>query len=246
MTIARLHMIVIAAALVPQAILAAEPVTSSRVKVFAVGEVETPPDIATIGFSIRGEGKTSDAAASALVARKDAIEAGITQFADTKVEIKTNTLSIDEARGKDCDSDNYDSSTRLSAGPCAVLGYVATVEATVRLAPVQRAGTLVSIIGRLGGTSVHLSDFALRDSRDANRRALAAAMANGREQADAIAASSKSTLGRLVSVEDMRAGRDGGVEDIVVSANRAPAALPPPRSLSRSRRARSALRPILS
>jgi len=126
--------------------LAVEP-APSRIVVEGFGSVETPPDIASISYSVRGEGASSDAATAAMVAAQDKIEAAITGFV-TSAEIKSGKVKIDAVRGKDC---NDDDNPRLSAGVCAITGYVAQMPITLRTAALKDAGTIVGLIGREGG-----------------------------------------------------------------------------------------------
>uniref|UniRef100_UPI0013D825BE SIMPL domain-containing protein n=5 Tax=Pseudomonadota TaxID=1224 RepID=UPI0013D825BE len=87
-----------------------------------------------------------------------------------------------------------------------VLGYVAMMEASVDVSPVALAGTLSGLASRAGASEVRLSRFRTADPRAAQQRAMAAAVANGQEQAQAIAAASGAKLGRLVRVSDQNGG----------------------------------------
>lgn len=201
--------------------------TSSVIRVLGHGTARVPPDVATVRYTLRGEGGTSDEAARALVSLKAATEAVLAGRAD----VRTGKLSIAEARDKACDGegdDSYDLKTRLSAGPCAVIGYVATLGVTARITPVADAGTLLGLIGRAGGVDPRIEDYQLKDRGPARRAATSEAIADAREQAQTIAASSSARLGALRRVEDPRAVREAG-EDVVVTGSRIrPTAIAPP------------------
>lgn len=65
------------------------------------GKVETPPDLATLELSIRGEGKTPDAATTALAAKQRAVFGGLRSL-DPKLDIRTGTIALREVKGGDC------------------------------------------------------------------------------------------------------------------------------------------------
>ena len=193
----------------------AQSVEPPRISVVGTGTVKTAPDVAVINYSVRGEGQTSDAAVGALVARRNRIEAGLATFG-AKVEVRTGRMAITEVRGKDCPQYGP---ARLSVGECTVLGFVAELPTTLRTADVSRAGTMVGLIGRLEGTSPSLSDFSLADPKLAQRRAIAGALADAREKADAIAGGTSRHLGRLLAASYGNMNADSA-NDIVVTARR--------------------------
>ena len=125
-------------------------------------------------------------------------------------------MAITEVRGKDCPQCGP---ARLSVGECTVLGFVAELPTTLRTADVSRAGTMIGLIGRLEGTSPSLSDFSLADPKLAQRRAIAAALADAREKADAIAGGTSRRLGRLLAASYGNMNADN-TNDIVVTARR--------------------------
>ncbi|WP_137863879.1 MULTISPECIES: SIMPL domain-containing protein [unclassified Sphingomonas] len=179
----------------------------ATIQVLGVGTVEEAPTIAHISFKLRGEGKGSDDALRALVARKEAVARDMGALAEAKFRLETGDVGINEVRGRDCRGASEDEDTpRLSTGACAVLGYVAMMEASVDVSPVALAGTLSGLASRAGASEVRLSRFRTADPRAAQQRAMAAAVANGQEQAQAIAAASGAKLGRLVRVSDQNGG----------------------------------------
>lgn len=172
------------------------------IQVTATGTVETPPETTTITYHVRGEGAKPDDASRALVARKAAIEKALVGLVGAKIEIHTGDLDIAEVRGKECRlGDRYDA-PRLSTGACAIQGYVADMEVTVTAMPAEKAGTLTGLAAREGGSDVKLESFGILDAREAQKRAMAAAVANGTATAEAIAAASGVKLGRLLRATD--------------------------------------------
>lgn len=204
-----------------------EPSRLARIVVVGHGSVRTDPDLATLSFNIRGEGATSDAAAAALVRKRKAIADGLSGLLGSTVVVMTGALSILEARDKACDGDDGGSAVRLSAGPCAVRGYVAQVSASLRLSPVTDAGTALGLAARLGASDARLNDYGLRDPANARQRAEAAAIDEARTRARAIAASAGVRLGKLISVEDPQSRSNADDEIVVTAGRRSPAVMPP-------------------
>lgn len=209
---------------------AASELAPARIVVLGTGKVEVPPDVATMNYSVRGEGVTAEAAAKVLVARQRAIESGLAALVEsgpTRLSINSSNLNIEEVRGKDCQNDVEDEKPVLSTGSCAVLGYVATLKSWARLTPVKGAGTLVARAAQLGATNPSLANFGIANTAEAKHRAIAAALANAHDVAAAIASSSGGHLGRLVSVDDQEARNLLGVDEVVVTAQRRQFVAPP-------------------
>ena len=183
--------------------------------VIGLGSVETPPDMATLGFNVRGEGATADEATAALVARQKAVLQGLRSL-DRKLEVHTGTVAITETRSGNCNTYS-DRDEKLSTGPCAITGRIARIETTVVMSSVKDAGTAVGLAGRLGASNVVIQSFGLRDDTDATRRAIADAAAQARARAQAIAEASGAKLGPVISVSDTygRDDRFSGVVDAI-------------------------------
>ncbi|QNA83610.1 SIMPL domain-containing protein [Sphingomonas sp. So64.6b] len=229
---------------------------AASIIVSAVGKVETPPDVATLRLSLHGEGKTPDAAVSALAEKQKAVFSGLRSL-DPKMDVRTGSIAIREVRSGDCGNGMFfdttdpemiadqleaaadqleaeanavasQGNTAPTKGPCKVIGRIAQIEATVLLASVKDAGTAVGLAGRLGANQATVETFALRDEASASRRAVADAMRRAQAQAEAIASASGANLGPIISVEDS-AGRDSmTMSDIGSSDGYAAQALAPP------------------
>lgn len=219
-----------AAMLAASAAAAEEPANHpSTIVVLGVGEVETPPDIATLAFSVRGEGATSDAATQALVDKQRAILAGLRDLTHGAIEVRTGNVEINAARAGECPIGRYGGNSNLSTGACAIIGYVATLETTVRMKDITRIGTATALAGQRGAATASISGFDLVADGEARRAATAAALADARRQAETIAAGAHETLGKLISVRDQQTF-GAPPSDIVVTGARvdAPPAPPPP------------------
>lgn len=208
---------------------------SPQIAVDGTGIVKTEPDVATISFSIRGEGQTSDLAASNLVARSSSIERAL-RSVDPAIDLHDSDLRIVAARGAACkdgsDDDNGNRVAQMSIGPCAVVGYRASKDATVKTSKISDAGTMVGVASRQGTLNASIEDFALRNPHPAEREALSQAFADALAKAQTLAAAGHFRVGRILS-----ASTDGARgNDIVVTAGRrevpAMAMAPPPVPIS--------------
>lgn len=177
------------------------PPPTPQILVSASGTAKTLPDMVTVGFTLRGEGATSDEAAAKLRDGAKAVRAGVTGLLHDAAEYHAASLSIAEVRPKECDANSY-GQQRLSTGPCAIIGYIATLPVTIDTPRVRDGGTLVTLVGRLGGLNAGLRSFWLKDDTDARKRATQAALANAQTQARLIAEGSGGKLGRLSRVQE--------------------------------------------
>ena len=195
----------------------------ARIEVSGYGEVKYMPDIATIGYTIRGEGPTSDDAVRAMTTAAARVQAAI-RVVDVAAEPKTNEVRIAEVRSTDCKEQTY-GPPQLSAGACAISGYVATQSVTLRTQAVKDSGTLVGLVGRAGGLNPRLESFTVRDSHPQQQQAIAAALADAASKAAVIAAASHLQLGPILNVTS---GPRNDAQQIVLGGMRVAAPAPPP------------------
>lgn len=177
------------------------PPAAPEILVSVSGAARTPPDRATITYGVRGEGTTSDEATRALADRIKAIRGGTTTLAGAQAERRSAQVAVREVRPRTCDRTDY-GQERLSSGDCAIIGYVASANEQIDTASVKDAGTLVGLIGRLGGSDVQLQRFWLANDTAARQEATRAALAKARTQAELIASGSGARLGALQRVQD--------------------------------------------
>lgn len=201
--------------------------TQSRILVEGNGSVLTPPDLASIAYTVRGEGHSSDDAVAALVATHKAIEAAMLVAAPAS-ELRDGKLQVHVVRGSDCKAGD-DDVPRLSIGPCAISGYIAELPETLVMSAVKDAGTVAGLIGRLKGESARVTGYALSHPAVASRSALTKAIANARATAETMAQAGSVKLGRIYSISN--SFENSGADEIVVTSQRqvrAPAEIMPP------------------
>jgi uncharacterized protein YggE len=187
-----------------------------KIVVDGYGEVKTVPDVATISYTIRGEGTTSDDAVRAMVVSGQRIESDLRHI-DPAIEPKTSEVRIDPAKNHACDGENDDADSQLSKGACAVVGYIANQRVTVRTTAVKDSGTMVGLAARGGGYEARLTDFDLSDPRPAMAQAISLALSDAQTKASALAAGSHVSLGPIVTISTVGT-RDA--QDIVITGSR--------------------------
>ncbi len=215
---------VVVACALPQSVLAQD---QAHIFVSASATVKTPPDRAVITYDLRGEGATSDEALEKLNAVADTTERATSGFLGKPVTLETGTLSIRPVRGDKCEMTNY-GPAHLSQGDCAILGYAAEVDVTLRTDRVEDAGTLAGLIGRAGGLEPQIARFELADESGPHTQAMRRALASAREQASQIAMGSGVKLGPVQRIQD---GAFQDIEKDLAMHDGPPAALnmaPPP------------------
>lgn len=207
----------------PQAGMKLVPVPP-RIEVSGYGEVKYMPDVATITYTIRGEGQTSDDAVRAMTGSAARIEAALSAV-DRAAEPHTSEVKVAPVRSSDCKEEEY-RPPQLSTGACAIAGYVATQSMTLQTLAVKDAGTMVGLIGRAGGLDPTIESFTVRDSDPQQKQAITAALADAASKAAAIAAASHVQLGPILNVTS--GPRTDAQQLIVTGTRKLPVNAPPP------------------
>jgi uncharacterized protein YggE len=187
----------------------------ARIVVTGYGEVKYMPDVATIIYTVRGEGPTSDDAVRAMTASGARIDTAVHAI-DAAAEPHTSEVRITPVRGAECKEEEY-RPQQLSTGACAIAGYIATQSVTLRTMAVKDSGTVVGLVGRAGGMSPRIENFGVRDSRPQQEQAITAALADAASKAAAMAAATHVHLGPILNVTSERRN---DAQQIVVSGSR--------------------------
>jgi uncharacterized protein len=207
---------------------AQEAVPPHVIQVMGVGKVSTMPDIAVIDYWAKGEGKTPDDASTALVEKQKAIIGGVSALLHGGTQVTNSNLVIIAVRGPECQNGNsYNQQPRFDDGPCAVIGYLATIQGTIRTSRIDKAGTAVGLASRLGARDARLQSFDLGDRQAAYASAMESAIADAKRQAETIAKAAGAKLGPILMLRDQnfRPSNDVIVQGI---STLAPPPPPPP------------------
>jgi len=176
----------------------ANAIGGQTVNVTGHGKVSVPPDAANIRYWLRGEGKTPDEAARAMVDTQKSVEKGVKGFLGANADIANSDLVVIEVRDPNCKSER--NQPTLSEGECAIIGYLATAQADVTTPDITRAGTAVGLASRLGARDARLLSFELRDVAAARSEAMTRAVADARAQAQVLSAAAGGHLGRVLNI----------------------------------------------
>ena len=200
------------------------------IQVVGNGRVSTMPDMAVLHYWITREGKVPDDASKAIAAKVAAVNNGLRGLLQGGVEITNSDLVIIAVRGSGCENGSgYNATPRFDQGTCSIVGYLATLEGTIRMSDVSKAGTAAGVAARLGARDARLQAYELKDRRAAYQMAMQAAIADAKSQAVLIARAADRKLGALLTVRDQnyRVAEDVGTIPVMV-----PAAPPPPPPLA--------------
>jgi len=162
---------------------AGDPAASNTIVVDGVGSIRVVPDEAGLSFGVESRGATAKAALTANGnAMRDVIAA------------------LREARAGDITT-QYVSVWPVSEEGSTISGYSAsnTVSATIGIA---RAGDLVDAATAAGANDVSGPELSRSDADRVFRQALAAAVANARSRADALAKAAGRSLGAITRISE--------------------------------------------
>jgi uncharacterized protein YggE len=213
-----------AAALLAVPAAAQTPPPPHRIDVTGHGRVSVPPDTANLHYWLRGEGKTPDEAARAMVDAQARVESGLKDFLGPDAVVTNSNLIVMEARDPACKTQYGQAG--LSQGDCAIIGYIASSETDVRTSLIDKAATAVGLASRLGARDSRLQSYELRDSDRARHDAMTRAVADAHSQAEILASAAGGHLGPVAAIQYGAYG----FSPIVMTGSRlaVPPAPPPP------------------
>lgn len=184
--------------------------------------VERMPDRFAIFATFRT--RNSDKAAglaelSAQAARVRDRAPGLEGLKDLRLEASSVKLAAIQ------DSDCVNKQGYGDDSGCPVTGRVGSLSFRVEGSPAAKAGQMLSLLSELGAEEVEIQSYSLGDPKKAEADVLAAAVADAREKAEAIAASSGARLGSLIKVQygaGFEGDRFGGPAPAVLLESPAP------------------------
>lgn len=157
--------------------------TTSTISVVGEGRIETAPDRFVLTAEVQGAGADQTEALRNLVESQTAVTDAVTHLRGlTGANFTTGLPSVVAVYPPDCE-------LRRSNGSkdCPATGYLANLTLTLKASPADQAGNAVSLAAESGARSAQIAGYETTDLTDVERRALAAAFADARRQADEIA-----------------------------------------------------------
>jgi uncharacterized protein YggE len=170
----------------PEASRSASETTSGGITVTGTGEVETVPNEAEFSIGVRTTGETAREALTANSAQMRRLIDALKAAGVADSDIKTQDVS---------DSPDYEPSNKDGA-------YTARNSASVRIRDLGRASAVLDAASQAGANEVY-GPMLSRSNREAlENRALADAVANARERAEALAEAAGVSLGEVTAITD--------------------------------------------
>lgn len=172
--------------------------------------VSAQPDIAEIDIGVVSQGPTSQAASDDNVARTKKVSSQLEQFVPPG-DLKSINISVNP---------NY--SYPKDGGSGVIKGYTASNTLRVTVRQISRLRKIIETATQAGASSINRLSFDLQDENAARARALSKAAGQAQSGAEALAASLKLTIGRLVRVEEVQPVVISPAREVEVSALKEP------------------------
>jgi uncharacterized protein YggE len=188
------------------------PSPTQAITVTGTGLVTTTPDRADFSFGVQTERASADAATAATAARMQRVINALRASGIANRDIQTQQVSI---------SPRYDNT--------GIVGYSASNVVSAKIRDIDTAGAVIDAATGAGATSVYGPAFFRSDQQTLIRTALRAAVADARAKAQAIAAGSGATVGRVLSVVEHGAipPASGGTTGTTTTGSTGVATVPP-------------------
>jgi uncharacterized protein YggE len=152
------------------------------ITVQGTASVASVPDRAELSFGVESQGQTAKSALAANAAEMRRVIAAVKAAAGTGV--KTQSVAL---------SPRYDEQNQVQ-------GFVATNSVAATIKEIAKAGALIDAAVDAGANQVYGPSLARADQGELYREALKAAVADARASAQALAAASNLSLGRITAI----------------------------------------------
>jgi uncharacterized protein YggE len=159
------------------------PAPTQVISVTGTGVVTTTPDRADFSFGVQTQRDSARAAAAANADQMQRVINALRASGIAGRDIQTQQVSI---------SARYDNT--------GLVGYTASNSVTAKIRAIDTAGAVIDAATAAGASNVYGPSFFRSDRQTLVRTALRGAIADARAKAQAIAAGSDATAGRVLSV----------------------------------------------
>jgi uncharacterized protein YggE len=191
----------------PEGARSAAEEAQDTVTVTGTGTVETAPDEATFGFGVVTKARTAGEALAANSAQARRLIAALVAAGVDRKDIRTAMVSL---------------SPRVNDNGDVIIGYTAQNSVSVTLRNLDKAGAIIDAAVAAGANDVQGPSLAKRSQDRLYRDALKGAYDDARTKAQALAAASGRSVGKVQTVIE------GGSVQPLVMARAADAAAPTP------------------
>lgn len=167
-------------------------------RTFAVtgeAKVATMPDLATLGFAVVTEGPRPESLQEENTKKINAVIEYVKGQDVAKEDVQTSGYNLYPKY-------NYD---RFS-GESEIIGYTLTQNVTVKVRDLERVGTIIGGLTKLGVNQINTVQFSIEDQDSAQEEARAEAIEKARAKAKSLADKAGIRLGRVIDVQESGGG----------------------------------------
>jgi uncharacterized protein len=184
---------------------------TQAITVTGTGVVMAAPDRADFSFGVQSRRATAKAATAVTSERMQQVINALRASGIAARDIQTQQVSI---------SPQYDNS--------GVVSYAASNSVNAKIRDIDKAGSVIDAATDAGASSIYGPSFFRSDQQTLARTALRGAIADARAKAQAIAAGSGATVGRVLSVIEQGAiPPSGGTTGTTTTGSTSIASIPP-------------------
>lgn len=172
------------------------------ISVEGTGKATMVPNIATISFTVMGEGKTASMAQDEATKKNNVALALITEKGVDEKDVKTTSYNL---------SPKYSYPQPCYSGPCVydeqrVIGYVVNQTTEVKVRDLAMVGDLLSSLGDAGVSQLYGPNFTVEDEDSVRAEARKEAIEEARAKAKVLARDLGVRLVRVVSFSENYGG----------------------------------------
>lgn len=171
----------------PDTAVSAEADTPNGITVTGMGSVNTVPDRAEFSFGVQSQGRTAQQALAANSTEMRRVIDALRSAGIAAADIQTGQVSV--------------SPTTSSDGQ-TITGYMAVNTVSARIRELGSAGRVIDAAVAAGANQVYGPSLTRSDQDDLYRQALRSAFTDARAKAQALAAASGLTLGRVLVIQE--------------------------------------------
>lgn len=187
-----------AAALIgPRNSMSATDTTLPRIiSISGLGEVKSPPDMATISSGVVSEAATAKEALAKNNAAMAAVIAALKNAGVSEDDIQTSDFSV---------SPKYPPYVPNQTGPQRIVGYTVSNQVTAQVKNLKNLGPILDTLVQSGSNQVGGISFGIDDPKKVLNDARKKAVADARAKAELYAEAAGVSLGRVVQISESSA-----------------------------------------
>lgn len=169
------------------------PVTGPVVSLSVTEEVQSAPDMATVGTGVQTRAQTAKEAMALNAAAMDKLVAAILKAGVARKDVQTSGINL---------SVQYDYSNRKDGEPPRFIGYEASNQLSVKIRKIGAAGDVIDRMVDAGATNINGPSFGIADDKALLEEARTRAIATSKARAQYYATQAGYAGARLLSISE--------------------------------------------